>query len=163
MSSQILRWGLLNNPFVFGPIQRAPLSFFPLARLKPPACSGKQMLSRLYYFSKHSYPLPCYFLWSARLAALTFFPPHHPLLLLLPPPPSDQRADTQWLSRFWNSDHLFSVIGGQEVHGGSDLLDSPLNLPSRWERGSVSVSQQAVQFKTGAQTAEGSSFTISLF
>lgn len=48
-----------------------PVLLYSRACLKPPACYGKQMLSRLYYFSKHSYPLPCYFLWSARLAALT--------------------------------------------------------------------------------------------
>lgn len=48
-----------------------PVFLYSRACLKPPACYGKQMLSRLYYFSKHSYPLPCYFLWSARLAALT--------------------------------------------------------------------------------------------
>lgn len=49
-------------------LHRTPL--YSRACLKPPACYGKQMLSRLYYFSKHSYPLPCYFLWSARLATL---------------------------------------------------------------------------------------------
>lgn len=56
-----------------------PVLLYSLACLKPPACYGKQMLSRLYYFSKHSYPLPCYFLWSARLAALTS--PSPPLLV----------------------------------------------------------------------------------
>lgn len=68
--------------------------FFPSC-LKPPACYRKQMLSRLYYFSKHSYPLPCYFLWSARLATLTFF-----FLPSSPLTPSDPHTDTQTPSRF---------------------------------------------------------------
>lgn len=93
-----------------------PVLLYSRACLKPPACYGKQMLSRLYYFSKHSYPLPCYFLWSARLAALTSRSP--PLLVSatltpashppMPPPPilsaSDQRRTSQtgswWLRMF---------------------------------------------------------------
>lgn len=92
-----------------------PVLLYSLACLKPPACYGKQMLSRLYYFSKHSYPLPCYFLWSARLAALTspsppllvsatLTPASHPSQPSRPPSPilsaSDQRRTSQTGSRW---------------------------------------------------------------
>lgn len=109
------------------------------------------MLSRLYYFSKHSYPLPCYFLWSARLALTFFFPPSsHALPSTSFSPPSsilsasDQRAETDRPDQFtvavdvWNSAHLFPVIRGQGVHSGSDLLDSPFNMPWPSEEGFIS-------------------------
>lgn len=37
-----------------------------------------------------------------------------------------------------NSAHLFSVIRGQGVHGGSDLLDSPFNMLLPSEEGFMS-------------------------
>lgn len=70
----IIHSGFLNKLFAFTPILSTQcLLSFSRACLKPPACYGKQMLSLQYYFSKHSYPLPCYFLWSVRPASLTFF------------------------------------------------------------------------------------------
>lgn len=93
------------------------------ACLKPPACYGKQMLSRLYYFSKHSYPLPCYFLWSARLATLAPSPPLVSARLTpsLSPPPSApwsslpaNRDGPAASLRLQNSGHLSS--DGQRVH-----------------------------------------------
>jgi len=71
----ILNWRFLNKPLwlCYPGLKGPSLLSSSCACLNPAAWLGKQMVSAQYYFSKHSYPLSCCFLWSAGLLLSLFF------------------------------------------------------------------------------------------